>query len=111
MSFRVLVTARAERDFWIWHDYIHQRSAAGAKRWVQAFDKALLALEKNPSRGVAPESEGYDEPIREKLFKTRRGLTYRLLFVVRDETVFVIHVRGPGQDTMRDDEIELPPAD
>ncbi len=29
--------------------------------------------------------------------KTRRGLTYRILFTISGQEVLVLHVRGPGQ--------------
>ncbi|MCH8044915.1 MAG: hypothetical protein IID44_14475 [Planctomycetes bacterium] len=110
MSFRVETTARAERDFWNCHDYIQERSLEGAGRWVVAFNDALLSLEDRPTQSRAPEqiADGLTEEIRQKVFKTKHGLRYRLLFVVRGDTVHVIHVRGPGQDVLRAEELELP---
>jgi hypothetical protein len=54
---------------------------------------------------LAVESEHVDAEIREVLFKTRRGLVYRLLFTIRQSHVFVLHVRGPGQDWIGSDEL------
>jgi hypothetical protein len=42
------------------------------------------------------------------MFKTRHGRTYRLLYVVRGDLIYLLHVRGPGQDLMGDDEVRLP---
>ena len=111
MAYRVETTASAERDFWSCYDYIRKHSPIGALHWVDAFDAARTALEQDPGRGQAPESEDSAEEIREKLFKTRHGRPYRILFVLRQDIVYLIHVRGPGQDLMASDEIELPDAD
>lgn len=46
--------------------------------------------------------------IRQLLFKTSQGLTYRALFVIRDDQVLLIHLRGPGQDIMDPQEVRLP---
>jgi hypothetical protein len=56
----------------------------------------------------APESNDHPEPIYQVIFKTRRGRPYRALFVVRDRTVFILHVRGPGQDFVAPNEIANP---
>jgi len=47
---------------------------------------------------LAVESDYVDFEVREVLFKTRRGLVYRALYTIRGDEVFVLHVRGPGQD-------------
>lgn len=70
MPHRVATTARAERDFWTCHDDIRQRNPAGADRWVEAFEPALLSLEQSPHRGLAPEGEVHAEEIRQVMFKT-----------------------------------------
>ena len=58
--------------------------------------------------GLAPENEDHKETIRQAIFKTQRGLPYRAIFVVRENNVFVIHVRGPGQSNLNVDEVKLP---
>jgi mRNA-degrading endonuclease RelE of RelBE toxin-antitoxin system len=46
--------------------------------------------------------------VRESLFKTRRGLIYRILFTIRENTVIILHVRAPGQDLVAAMEIRNP---
>jgi plasmid stabilization system protein ParE len=111
MTYRVIATARARHDVDVCFNYIASKNPAGAVSWIDAYEQALQSLQRDPHRGLAPESESFTEPIREKIFKTRQGRSYRILFVVRDDTVFVIHVRGPGQELMTHEEMELPPKE
>lgn len=57
---------------------------------------------------LAPENDDHEEEIRHILFKTRRGKTYRAIFIIRTDTVFVLHIRGPGQDLTEPDELRFP---
>ncbi len=50
----------------------------------------------------------HDEDIHQCFFKTRHGLRYRILFVIREATIYAIHIRGPGQDLMSPEDVELP---
>ena len=109
MKYSVIVLPRAEFDFQRLYDYIKKRSKRGSDSWANAFYRALKKLHMQPeAMGLAPESEDHAEDIRQLPFKTRQGMTYRALFVIRGDLVFVIHLRGPGQDTMSPDEIQPP---
>lgn len=108
MSYSVTVTARGERARNGCFDYISERSPEGAQRWLESYEQAVASLQMQQFFGSAPESEHHKEEIRQRIFKTKQGLPYRLLFIVRDETIYIIHVRGPGQDLMRAGEIDLP---
>jgi plasmid stabilization system protein ParE len=109
MKFTVNTLRAAERDFNGILEYIAARSKAGAEAWARAFDRALTHLETNAdSCPLAAEDEYVDFEVREILFKTRRGLIYRILFTIREATVFILHVRGPGQDLVAAMEIRNP---
>src|SRR5204863_6724156 len=95
----VNILRAAERDYNEILEYIAARSKPGAEAWARAFDKALARLEESAdSCPVAAETEYVDFEVREILFKTRRGLIYRVLFTIRENTVILLHVRRPGQD-------------
>lgn len=99
MKFTVVVLRAAERDFNEILEYIAVRSMAGAAAWARAFDKALSYLEVSAdSSPLAAENAYVDFEVRETLFKTRRGLIYRILFTLHKNTAVILHVRGPGQD-------------
>jgi plasmid stabilization system protein ParE len=108
MSLRVRISRRAERDIREIQDWIKARSIDGARNWLDALDQALAKLPRHAtSSAAAAEADDLGIDLRQRLFKTRRGRSYRLLFVVRDETVQVLSVRGPGQDWLRQDDIEI----
>ena len=67
-----------------------------------------VLLNKRKITRFIPEDEDHEEEIRHILFKTRRGKTYRAIFIIRTDTVFVLHVRGPGQDLIAPDELRFP---
>ncbi|MEX0819910.1 MAG: type II toxin-antitoxin system RelE/ParE family toxin [Pirellulaceae bacterium] len=109
MNYSVIILPRAEFDFQRLYDYIKKRSKRGADSWVNTFHRSLKRLHKQPDAlELAPESEDHAEDIRQLLFKTGQGLIYRALFVIRDDIVFIIHIRGPGQDVISPDDLRLP---
>ena len=98
MKFTVVVLHRAKDDAEGIFHWIGERSQQGAAQWARVYRDALLALRVNPDQhGLAPESDEIGLPIRQKLFKTRRGRTYRLVYTIVGDEVRVLRVRGPGQ--------------
>ena len=109
MKFTVITLRAAERDFNGILEFLAARSKSGAEAWATAFDKALARPEESAdSCPLAAENEFVDFELREILFKTRRGLIYRILFTIRENKVFILHIRGPGQDFVAAMEIRHP---
>ena len=82
--------------------WLSGRSPSGAKSWFKALEAAISWLEKHAdSCPLAPENDRFEEEIRERLFNTKRGRPYRLLFVSAGKQVRILHIRGPGQDLVR----------
>jgi len=109
MSRKVDLTHRARRDVEEIYEWIAERSHEGAKRWYAAFLEALEGLAAGAeARGLAPESGEFDQEVRQALFKTRKGRTYRALFTIAGTRVHVLAVRGPGQRLISPDELSEP---
>ena len=109
MTYKIILQPGAESDVERIISYLAERSLHGAAAWRTAWNKLLAELRDHPeSFGLAPESSPNEDEIRQALFKTRRGRTYRALFVIVYDTVHLIHVRGPGQDLVPPDELRLP---
>lgn len=86
---------KAEQDLRGAYGYIRKRgSLAAARTWLSAIRKRIKTLTQNPERAaVAPESASFAEDIRELLHGSGNRGIYRILFVVVDISVFVLHVR------------------
>lgn len=107
--YAVRISEPAERDadeIFVW---IAEHSADGAIRWWQALQDALTRLERNPTGLTqAPESNLFPEPLFQILFRTRRGRTYRALYIIRGDIVHVLRIRGPRQNLVSQSDIEPP---
>lgn len=109
MNFQVRVTRAAKEDLRIIFSWIRDRSPVGAESWLQRWEQTLSAIEVRADRyGLAPESDGHSEEIRQAIFKTRHGRPYRVLFFIHGIQVVVLYIRGPNQNTLRSDEIRRP---
>ena len=107
MTVRVHLTDAAIADIGAILRWIEERSVPGSEAWYRRWLEVLDSLrERADVFGLAPESEDHPEPIHQVLFKTKRGRRYRALFSVRENEVFVLHVRGPGQRLLRPDELK-----
>jgi hypothetical protein len=69
---------------------------------VEAFQAAVTELETHAMQHAqVSEGKKLGHNVREKLFKTRQGRRYRLLYSVAGTDVRVLRVRGPGQPPVR----------
>jgi plasmid stabilization system protein ParE len=96
-TYRVVVTAGAERDLQGAHDWYRQHNPEAATRWLATMRDAILSLSEFPeAHPLAPENDAFDMPIRQKV----AGLSapWRILFMVEGHTVTVLHVRHGRRD-------------
>jgi plasmid stabilization system protein ParE len=107
MNFTVRMSRQAEGDVDRIVASLVQRSPEGAARWLAALDAARVKLCESPlGYPLAPESDFVGAEIRQNIFKTPRGRRYRALFVVVDNEVRILHVRGPNQALLRPSDFE-----
>lgn len=107
MSFTVRILPRAEEDATALFIWISERSTDGAHAWLKAFELVVSQLEENPyAFGLAPESGLRDFELRQFLFRTRRGRTYRGVFTIQLNSIYVLRVRGPGQAPLTEFDIQ-----
>ena len=55
--------------------------------------------------GEAIEAKDLERPLKQCSFRTRNGRVYRAIYLIEEERVFVLRVRGPGQANLQQDEI------
>lgn len=89
MSRQVRILRRAWNDLDQITAYIAERSPQGAARLIDRFEAAMETL--------TPEAEDIGEEIRQVLFRTRAGRTYRALFLIVGDEVLVLRIRGGGK--------------
>jgi plasmid stabilization system protein ParE len=111
MTFRATILPLAEHDAQQIFDWIGEQSRDGANRWWTAMVQAIFKLAENPlSYGFAPENGLANHELRQFLFKTRHGRTYRGLFTLVGDEIRVLRIRGPGQPPLKPDDFEGSPA-
>jgi plasmid stabilization system protein ParE len=94
MSYLVVLTPRAKHNLRTIHAHIFKSAPHAAEDWLDRAERAVVSLGHHPERcPLAPESLSFGKPIRELLFGEGNRGTYRLLFVVADQSVYVLHVR------------------
>jgi mRNA-degrading endonuclease RelE of RelBE toxin-antitoxin system len=99
MKFSVVVLQRAWTDADRMYEWIASKSPQGARQWHRSFEDALLELQWDAElHSLAPENVKLNRNIRQKIFRTRRGRPYRLIFAIAGKDVHVLCVRGPGQE-------------
>lgn len=52
------------------------------------------------------QGEALGREIRQLLFRTRKGRTYRALFDIQGKTVRVLRIRGPGQQLLAPEDFD-----
>jgi plasmid stabilization system protein ParE len=111
MAFRVRVLQQAVQDVdaivhWI---AVERQEPQGAVAWLAAYATMLERLaEQADTLATAPEDRFAEDEVRQILFRTRRGRTYRALFTIMADEAIVLHVRGPGQKLLSGSEIRRP---
>ena len=94
MTYRVIVTPAAEGDLRTAYHYIRGQAPHAARGWIRRARQSAKSLAQRPERcPLAPESASFDQPIRELFFGSGNRGTYRFLFVVLDQSVYILHVR------------------
>jgi len=94
MTYRVILAPDAEADLSAAYRYIRRRAPRAARDWIRSARQSVRSLAHHPERcPLAPESALFDEPIRELFLGAGNRGVYRILFVVIDQSVYVLHVR------------------
>ncbi len=94
MKYRVEITDTALAEVENAYLWLRERAPSQAIKWRKELLETVESLKDNPERcSLAPEN---DEFISRKLRHILYG-NYRLVFVIIDTTVYILHVRHFGQ--------------
>ncbi|MEO5345735.1 MAG: type II toxin-antitoxin system RelE/ParE family toxin [Magnetococcus sp. YQC-9] len=104
--YRVRITPTAGENLRQAHDWLKEKNSGYAARWLRMMRRAILELATLPeSHALAPEEATIGAQIRRKL--TGRGTPWRIYFVLREQTVYVLHVRHGRQDDWQMEALEV----
>lgn len=91
--YQVIILPSAERDIGEAYEWLVEQDAEAAIRWYNRLLEVIFSLDTFPERcPLAPESEFFNVEIRE-IFHGRRQQKYRILFTMRENEVYILHVR------------------
>jgi len=101
MSYRVVIQPPAFVDLDETLNYLSKRySPATAATWYEGCLTAIESLSENPERcSRARESDKLGVDIRQLLYRRHRSV-YRVLFMLRENSVRVLYVRHSARDDM-----------
>jgi plasmid stabilization system protein ParE len=89
MVYHVEISGRAQRDIVAIYDYIAADAPHAAMDFRYGLQAQINFLSVFPERcGLAPEGHYRDGTIRQTFYKS-----YRILFIIQGETVYVVHIR------------------
>ena len=113
MSFTVTILPQARREIdgnAIW--WAERHSVSGALRWSDTVYDQIETLADFPeSNGLSAENDSFPFEIRDKLVGLGSRKSYRAVFTIRGDTVYVLTVRRAAQDVIRPGDIESPPPE
>jgi plasmid stabilization system protein ParE len=100
MNYRVLIQPAAFQEIETAYRWMCDRiNPETANNWYYDLQDAMASLHEFPSRcAIASEAEITGRRIRQLVVGKRRK--YRVLFVVAEDTVAILHVRHSHQDTL-----------
>lgn len=93
MHYRVEFTFQAEVEADSAYEWIVKESPTNAQSWFEGLLESIESLSSLPERcPIALESEDVGQEIRNLLYGK-----FRILFLIEDQTVFILHVRHGAQ--------------
>lgn len=108
MIYTVSVTSSAKMEAEAAFLWLQKRTRQYSVEWFNGVLDALQSLEHLPNRcAVAPESRHFQEKIHQLLYG-KRPHVYRVLFVIRQSTVYILHIRHGARREMGADELQMP---
>lgn len=104
MAFLVRLTQTAKAEIDTAYSWSRRNSVYADKLFRELMD--TIAMQEKPLRcALAPENDALAEEIRQLIYGKSRN-KYRILFAIREDTVFVLHVRHSSQAPLIGEEVD-----
>ncbi|WP_413164244.1 type II toxin-antitoxin system RelE/ParE family toxin [Capilliphycus salinus ALCB114379] len=105
MTFQIEITPIAEAQIEKAYSWYRERNSEFADRWFRELMNKIATLQEKPQRcALAIEHEIFPEEVRQLLCGKSRNV-YRVLFTIRDATVYILYVRHSSQAPMTADDL------
>lgn len=105
MAFQVEITPIAEAQIEQAYRWYREFNP-DADRWFRGLMNAIATLQEKPQRcAKAIENEIFPQQVRQLLYGKAKNL-YRVLFTIRDATVYVLYVRHSAQAPLTSNDID-----
>jgi plasmid stabilization system protein ParE len=106
MAFLVEITPMAEAQIEQIYQWYRDRNPEFADRWFRSLMNAIATLQEKPLRcSLSIEHEVFSEDVRQLLHGKAKN-TYRVLFTIRESTVYVLFVRHSSQASLTADDLD-----
>lgn len=106
MAFQVEITPIAETQIDSAYQWYRDRNPEFADRWFRGLMNAIATLQEKPRHcSLAVEHEIFSQEVRQLLYGKSKNI-YRVLFTIRDATVYVLYVRHIAQAPLTIDDLD-----
>ena len=103
MKYQVIITPSAKADIFEINAWLLENYPEMAGNWLWEISQAITSLAEFPERCViSPESEAFDVVVRQLLYG-KKTKTYRILFSIQNEKVYVLRIRSTRQQSLLDE--------
>ena len=107
MEFQVRLSRQAEIEIEAAYQWFKERTPDYADQWFRDLMNRMATLQKQPRRcALAIENDVFPEEIRQLLYGKKQPNIYRILFVIRDDVVYVLHVRHCRQPPLTAEDVD-----
>jgi plasmid stabilization system protein ParE len=105
MTFTVEITPIAEAQIMEAYYWYREHSPQFADSWFRELMNTIATLQEKPLRcGLAIEHDIFLEEVRQLLYGKSKNI-YRVLFTIRDTTVYILYVRHSSQAPMTTEDL------
>lgn len=106
MTFQIEITPIAAEQIEQAYRWYRERNPEFADHWFRALMNTIASLQEKPRRcKLAVEHEIFPEEVRQLLYGKSKNI-YRVLFTIRDQTVYILYVRHSAQAPLTLDDLE-----
>ncbi len=103
MEFQIIITPSGKADIFGINTWLLENYENLAEKWIWGLSQTISSLSKFPERcPTIPESESFDVEVRQIIYG-KKPHTYRILFSIQNEKVYILRVRSTKQQGLLDE--------